>query len=840
MLSPDYSSVFARNYDASRYDQMPWQVRQQLVAARDAKHFDVPILVWRDEYATNPQAFINLCRYISDYMYLGPHPLYGPHNPNRPEMYGIVDGKINSRDYEPMMRLFGDVSAIGVKDNHFFHTGEETLSSQVLSQPFDFSARNINTAFALEKILDDSKKGAQIGIQQLLASMQAAGDAGLQQLQNPKVKLPKTPDDWLNYATGQEQIEGIMYKLLQHNNNRCDFQTIAKQALEHKFRVNAQFAMIDPQNGDVNIKSLHPDAVRWMAGKPVETLEDPSVFAVQVSDYMTPTELVNTYGVGRLNTGTGVKGAFRYVDGMLDKYKNVGYDPMGTYWSERGISADTGNYCMDDSAREYTTQQVNWMQTRFYPRWGVRSKLMAQILVQKNYFLMQFEKRFFVEKVEKGVRSPATDKELKNWQSNRANVEYDIDFTPVGDTQIPKRSNVKTYSRPRIMSFTRAGHDGFFDIGHYQYGPDFDSDKQERDKIGWPIKGQISYKKSMATLGHEDAIRVNALMQKIDLFMGGIGHETALVISKTQGKDPVSYLYNGKMTGVIEVDPTKYQSGNQAEFQHLKTIQLGSEIESMVKLQAAADAIVTGYLRRIGAGPDVQGNGNPYQSGKQQQLNLAGQQLLNITFNWEHWKFMSQLLQGAADVDKVFFAKDEQVALLLGKGEIQVLKLTTELRTADFAIYLKPGADLAKKKQALDQLVQMLMQSGGAEEAEGLMAIILSDNPDVGFAQYRQILGQIMERQASSQQSAAQAAQIQADEAEKTRAHEILKLQMTINGNLAVKRMEITKQTDKNEFDGIMNDINNTVSREDMILQQQMTNEQAEREAQMQTQEAAA
>ncbi len=822
----------AYNSAVYRYDQMDWQVPMGNQASQQ-KLLDQPVLAWNDRFATEPAFLVDYLRRISDYMLLNPHPMWGSFNPNRPDLYSVLNGKLKQSDYTAIMRLFGDESAIPLKDSHFFHGAEKTLTAQIISQPFRWTTQNISTSFAEKSILEDAKKGAKLGVQALLAAMQANGDGGVAPLQDSRVKIPQVPEDWLEYATGQEQVEGIIWKLLKHIDLTHDFQNLAKDAVRHKFVVNAEFALVDVVNGEVVPKILHPFQVRWMAGKPVKTLQDPAVFGVQVNDYATAMELINMYGVGKMARGTGWKGALRYMEEFFEgKNKRLGYDPNQSYWSSRGISADTGYYCFDDQQKEYTTTQVNWMKNLFYPG-QVNTKLMTNILHQKNYFTMLREKRFMVERVEvNGTRSNATDREYKNWQTNPASINYTIDFTPIGK-ETPNRANIKTYARPQLWEFTRIGHDGFIDYGPYKYQPDFDEDTQERNKISWPVVGRISHEKSMTLLGENDAQRVNILTQRMDMFLADLGYEEALIIDDIHGKDPQSYRYNAKQTGLLRITSTNFSPGNQAGLMHLKTVKLSNETEQIRFIWAQIMEIVRSYEVRVGAGPDVQGQTSEYASNKAQQQNIAGQQLLNVEFNLEHAQFMNQLLQTTADISKFHYGKDGQVLILLSERETEVLKLTYNLRLADFMVKLESGQVLADKKKLLDQLVGQLMQSGGIDQAEALMQIIMSDNPAEGVAKYRQVVGEIKKEAQAQQQSQQSIEQAKLADKQADRDHEVLLKQMDIDAEIRVASIKAGSDRASEEFKGVMSDIQTTTSREDQVLQSQLAQQEAAQQSQL-------
>ncbi|CCH01311.1 hypothetical protein FAES_3303 [Fibrella aestuarina BUZ 2] len=759
-----------------------------------------PVLTWRDAFAKKPAELIRHCQQLSDVMLLNPHPLYGSHNPNKPYQSEVAAGKLRRDDYDPMLLLFGQGPVLPLKDNHFFEEAKKTLIAQIIGQPIEFSASNISQAFAKQSILDDADRGAAMLTQALFGQMASEGDGAARALINPKIKVPKAPDDWLAYATGVEQVEGIMTKLLKHLTFQPSFRRMVRATLGHKFDLNAQAVHLDVRKGtELVAEPVHPNQVRWLSGgRPIETLHDPSVFACQVNDYMTLSELFNRYGTTYFTKpGTGLKGVFSFFESLENtrKYGLPYYDPHASYFTEQGYSA---LWTPDGSA---VPMQYNWMNNLFYPAYYMGNRLQRQMLVQRNYFTMLREKRFLVHKVENGQRSRPTKREIEAWRVNRANISHSIDFSPLADKDKGAGGLVMTYGKPELWTFLRVGHADFFDIGPYEHQPDWATDTSERDRINWPIALRVSYDKSMVKLGEEDAVKVNILHQKINQFVAGMGYEEALIVDDVHGHDPITYLYNIKQSGVVRIDSSEYERNNPAALKHLTTVKVSNDLKQIADLFMMIRTIKQGYEVRVGNGADVQGAGNPYQSATKQQMNLAGQQLLNVDFNMEHNDLMTQVLQTAADILKFLYAKDADMVVRLSEREQQVLRLTTSLSLADFGIYLQSGKSLADKKQLLTEMVKIMAASASAEEYEALMTIQVEDNPTEGLAKLRQINQQQQQRKADEAAAGQKTAEIQLQQQREKQQFDLALQEKKNEGDKAVAEINERKELKLKEME---------------------------------------
>ena len=435
-------------------------------ALQKTKDASMPVVLWDDKYYNNPKEFINQLRRISDYMLFNPHPLWAFDNPNQAYLFDVVAGKLRMDDYYTADHLFGEQGPVPTKDNHFFHGAKSALNGQVLAHPFQFTVKNLSTEFAKHQIREDSKMGAKV-LTQMLAEAAGGQSMNLDFARKKGVKLPKDENDLLNYMTSQEQIESIVYKLLRHTDYQYPFQDVGSKCFDDKFAVNAQFGFLDVENGVLVPRHYHPDQVRWMATRRVENFEDKNVLAASVMDYMTPTELLNKFGIG-LQTGTGIKGIVDYIDSVTKWGRRVGYELDGNYWNDQGIGGwGLGSNLNNLDIQGYTHKQINWMNRAFYPVLRGASGLLMQVLVQRNFVKVVKQKRFKVERVEDGAARPATDKEIKQWRETNFDRSVQLNFTAVDEKakENLSRQNVKVYNRTELWGFDRIGHDSFHQRG---------------------------------------------------------------------------------------------------------------------------------------------------------------------------------------------------------------------------------------------------------------------------------------------------------------------------------------------------------------------------------------
>ncbi|SOD80899.1 hypothetical protein [Spirosoma fluviale] len=808
----DASAQYAHNWELAKQEAFSLNRSQ----AR-TKEVSVPVILWDDKYYKQPKKLIDLFRRVSDFQLFNPHLLWAFDNPNQEYLFDIVDGKLRMDDYYLADNLFGDVGPVPTKDNNFFHGAKSALMGQVLSHAFQFAVKNLNTKFAQEAIAEQSRAGAKVLTQGLI---EAAGDRGmnLDFARNKKIPLPKNANDLLQYMNLQEQVESTMHKLLMHTDYQHSFQDVGAAAFGHKFAVNAQFGFLDVVNGELIPKAYHPDQVRYMATKRVETFEDPNVLAASVMDYMQPTELMNHFGVG-LQTGTGIQGIINYIDSVTKVGRNIGYNLDGNYWNDQGVGGwGLGSELDNLKIQGYTQKQINWMNRCFYPVIRSAGGLLMNILVQRNFVKVIHQDRFKVEKAEGESWRPATDRELKYWQETNFDRSVHLRFVPVDEEKKENlsRANVKVYNRVKLWQFDRIGHDTFINVGPYQYQPD--PNGENKGYVGMPIKAQISYDKSMAKLGENDAIRVNVLYKAIDEYLINMGISEAIIVDDAQEGEPLEYLYNVKKSGIVRYDSTLMQPNNQAQQQHLRTIKLSNHTEELRVAFELVRLITTGYESRMGLSPQVQGVSERYEGLKETQLNIANQALLLTKCLREHTLFINQLLQGSADILKQLHARDGQMNVVLTDGERHLLYLTRKLALADFDIKLESGQIIENRLKLIQGILSSMAASGGAKEGGALLEASLTNSPAEAMAIYRRLNEQIEKAQKESQEMqqaiAQQNAQIQ-----------LQKIQLELE-----KEKEITKRTiivqdmknkaaaDKTDADGMKDDIERTNQREQMVL----------------------
>lgn len=779
---------------------------------------DMPVILWDDIYNKQPGSLINLFRRVSDWMLFNQQMLYDYDNPNQAYLLDVVAGKLRVDDYFTADTLFGEAGPVPTKDNHFFESARSALLGQVLAHPFQFSTKNLNTAFAEKQILENSKQGAKVMMQALIEAAKQKG-MNLDFARDDSVKMPKDEADLLSFMNGQEQIESTVYKLLQHTDYQYSFQNVARKAFDDKFVVNAQFAFVDVVNNEVVPKHYHPDQVRWMASKRIETFEDPNLVAASVMDYMTPTELINQFGVG-LNTGTGVRGLYNYLNNVMKVGRDkIGYSPDGAYWTDEGYAGwGLGSDLNDLSIRGYTRKQINWMNRAFYPTVAGAGGLLMNILVQRNFVKMVRQQRYKIRRIQDDHSRPATEKELKFYLENNYDRSLELSFEPIDEKKKESLQGelVKGYYRTEVWAFDRIGHDCFTNVGPYKYQPD--PNGEGGNYTGIPIVAQISYKKSMAKLGEQDAIRVNVLYKAIDEYLVNMGFSEVLIIDDAQGVEPLEYLYNAKKSQFARYDSTLMQPTNQAQQRHLQTIKLSNHTEELRVSFALIREITTGYQTRIGLSPQVQGVSERYEGLKETQLNIANQALLLTETLWEHTQFVNQLLQRAGDILKQLNAVDGYKNIILSDGERELLRLSKDMLLADIDVRLESGQLIENKLKLIQGVVQAMAASGGAKDADAMIAAMTTSNPSEAMARLRKLRESMEETEKARQQATDQQARYLAD-AENRKQDTLLKReQMITEREIELLRMKITGKVDEQDAAGQQADIKEQNERERMAL----------------------
>ena len=789
---------------------------------RKPKAIDQPALIWSKEYESDKGKgkLLRVIQELSDYMLFNKSGMWSQENVNKPYLIEAAKGNLNPDDYFTAEYTYGDKSNTPIRDNHFYHAAKESLTGQVISQPFQFNCKNISNELANEQIRKASKKAAKIAAN-MLAEYAAAAGQDLSFIEDPKVDMSGSKDKILAQLKDTEKLEYIIYKLVQDINYRHEIKKVERDCFKTKFDVNAEFAYIDISNGDIRPKSLRPDQVLWIAGKEIETLEDESVVAASVVDYLTLTEILHKYAF-QLNTGTGSTGLLDAIDklqkGSLDKY-NPGRYYFSEYYNANGLTSDP-MFCGPSSLD--TPVLVNYNNTFYHPSRGSgMSGLSYTLLEQKMYFKMIVPKRYVVEI---NGKKP-TEEQYKKWMNSNFDRSLVAEFRELDDNEKTNSKTQKVIDKAKIELWeaTRIGHGTLINVGRYEYTT---SKKGRSNYVGMPIIAQISQDKSFALLGYNLALWTNIIFNRIEEIVVAIGFTSVILIDEAVETDVGRFLYNAKKNGVALYNSSKFIGGNQSKLQHLDVMKLGNHVEEVNQMLAMVGTMKILYENMIGASPQTQGIQQDYSGLRETQLNIANQSQLAKPKFYEHNMFMNQVLQRIADIAKKMFSRDEFINIRVNKEEHEILKLTKDLDSADPDIILLSGPDQQAEKDLIKSMIMQMAPSGGVEILESLIDIHMAENAKEARAILRQNAARIAEAQQQAQAAQQQMAQMDAQVKAQT-AQVPIEVQALRNQGLTdVQEMKMRERENSEREKGNLVDIKNYQNQETELLKSDLRKEE--------------
>lgn len=760
---------------------------------RRPKLIEMPYIGWSKEYET-PEGHAKLFRVIqelSDYMIFNRSGIFNNENPNQPYLVDAVKGILNQKDYYNAQFTYGEEGFTPMKDNNFFYSAKQHLTSQIFNAPFQFSCQNISNEIAEKQAKKAAKKASKMATN-LLAEFAAANGQDLSFIEDPSINMSGDVDEILAQLNEKEQLEQIMFKIISDINYRHDIRSLERDCFSDMFDINSEFAFVEVINGDVRARRLRPEQVLWVAGDPeIRTLEDDSVIAASVNDYSTFTEIINKYSF-QLNTGTGARGLLDAIQ-RLRQGAMQHYNPDRPYFSETYLAS--GAISDPDYAGPMSRDvfaRVDYNQN-FYPFSRNAAGINYRILDQKIYFKMIVPRRYVCEI---NGQKP-TKREFEDWKKGNFTREKNASFTEIDpEGTAPKDKFIVDSHRPELWEATRIGDRCLINVGRYQY---MSTKKGRSGYVGMPIVMQASYEKSFAAIGYHLNVLSNILYNRIEELLIDVGHSSAVLFDESIGGDPHSFKFNMKKTGIGFFNSMQMARGNANKYQHFDVIQIGSELKDVSEMLNMIGLLKVLYENMVGASPQAQGQAQDYAGLRETQLNIQNQSgLAQSKFN-QHHLFMNQVLQRIADVAKHEYAKDEYINVRVSADANERLKTSRDLSSGDFDVLLRYGPDLKGQKNAIDMAIQQLMAAGGIEMLEPLIDILITDNPSEARAILRQNSARLIELQRQRDKQMAEANKLNAQaQSEKNKIPVVVaKVNQETAFGVADKKMDERMESEK-------------------------------------------
>lgn len=705
-----------------------------------------PDIRWKPEYEKNPKDFLIKLQRLSDYMLFNDASMFGKHNPNSHSLLNIANRSGQDHDeYKTAQYLYGEKDPIPYNDFNFFYSAKSRCVGEVATRPFQFNVKTINTEFTKKM----RKKANDLTAEMLmnLVAEYATREQGidLSFLIDPNFTSNIELNEALQRLNPLQRVEYIVDKLIKDTHYKYNLKELARKCYSDKFDVNAEFAFIDVDDTydvpEVIPRYLSPDQVRFITTRPdrkIETLDDPSVIAASVIDYININQIVAKYGRQYLTTGTGIKALTEAVNSITNGKDWGQYDPNHPYFVEyynsRGFRSDDCHPLMEETGKYYgeydTMTKVDYMKNIFYPGSMVGSDFTFSTMEQKMFFKVLKEKRYIGEIDGK----PANKAQIDKWRNNNDNnfaKRIICTFKELGDDEkTPQGYHPVVNLKEELWSAVRLGHGALLDIGPYKW---HQPKEGQRNRINIPIASRISYDKSFAALGDDFRHTVSVAWNRVKSITYFIGRSSAVVLDNSLGMNMASALYNAKVMGLFVVDSNKAKGGgdNILSNKILSQVPLGNEIQDALNILSYINMLLDMYQSMIGISKAVQGAASPYESSQNLNANLTNQSIMRAGSEFEHDMFLKEVYQKSADLRKNIVSKyikpGEEYNVLLTDGEVETLKIIEELPLAEVNIHIYNGFEARRKAEKLEALAQQAVSAGGVNFS-AVAEIIYTDN----------------------------------------------------------------------------------------------------------------
>jgi hypothetical protein len=155
-----------------------------------------------------------------------------------------------------------------------------------------------------------------------------------------------------------------------------------------------------------------------------------------------------------------------------------------------------------------------------------------------------------------------------------------------------------------------------------------------------------------------------------------------------------------------------------------------------------------------------------------------------------HVRTMDMVMNQLADLMKIAWGDGKRVAHFMGEAGAKMMKVTSEIKNSDYAIYVKNTSKDKRDKEKIEALGQQVLSGAGAEGFLQMIKVMNSVNAKDAEVLLEQGLDAIRESQQAQQQQAMEMQQ-QASEAEQASKQAEMQLkQMDIDAKIKVAQID--------------------------------------------------
>ena len=248
------------------------------------------------------------------------------------------------------------------------------------------------------------------------------------------------------------------------------------------------------------------------------------------------------------------------------------------------------------------------------------------------------------------------------------------------------------------------------------------------------------------------------------------------------GMDMQTVLYHIKNDGIIPINSRDEGGVETARFNQFQQVDftLSNSVQQLMNLKLMLEQ-TAGQV--CGISPQREGAVSQYEAVGNVQRTVLQSNLVTEGWFYQHSEVKKRAIEKACNLMKVCWADGKKAGYILGDGGFKMLSVFPDVAMNDYGIYISEGGKEDAIKQAITQLAQSALQSGGITMLDVIKVLKAETLTEAEHILENGIKEMQMQAQAS-QQAQAQAQQAAATESQAQREHEMQIKQMDVQGKV--------------------------------------------------------
>jgi hypothetical protein len=644
------------------------------------------------------------------------------------ENYLLYNGVFDPKQFEYITDTYGITSPARLVNHPMIAPKIDLLVGEFMSQPLDFGVEAVNEAAVVKKLDKKVKLVAEKVLKEVRTEIEKELGITFEE-EDMGLEIPDDIDKFLK-LNGRETVEQMVFIGLQHLIQKYSLQHIFKQGLYDIAITSKEFYNCSVKQGDPYVRRVDPRSLIYDISSDTECLQDSAWVAEE--RYLTVNEIIDEYG--------------DYLT------------------PEQVVAVEKLRYESKDYFNKYNKPY------RWYFQDDASSPMRVRIVTAEWKSIKMLKVKL---------------------SENKHDPETPFRKILPDDYKMKKGDNVEKKAYTDIWTATMIGHDI---VVNARSKPN-----QIRREDNYAVSclsyvGVIKNNIDSITLSIVDSLKniqmlYNIVMYHIELSLARSGGKAVVydTSQKPKGISLDNVFYHAKNSGVIPIN-TK-QEGNQVggfnQFQQID-FTLSNSVQQLINLKMMLEATaeqLTGISRAREGFTKSDAVGVNERS--VMQSSLITQPLIA-----NHVRTMDMVMNQLADLMKIAWGDGKRVAHFMGEAGAKMMKVTSEIKNSDYAIYVKNTSKDRRDKEKIEALGQQVLSGAGAEGFLQMIKVMNSVNAKDAEVLLEQGLDAIRESQQAQQQQAMEMQQ-QASEAEQASKQAEMQLkQMDIDAKIKVAQID--------------------------------------------------